>query len=143
MAQWELHQSGDHITLVRVYRYLAQWTSRMAQSDKESTCQCSRQGFDPWIRIIPWRREWQLTPVFLPGKSQGWRSLAGYSSWDCRRVGHDLATKQQPPSTIPGTEYVLSKQAWMERTGRRRGSERGLWSQKSLVLIPLCHFLAV
>ena len=30
---------------------------------------------------IPWRRKWQPTPVFLPGKSDGWRSLAGYSLW--------------------------------------------------------------
>ena len=35
-------------------------------------------GFDPWIRKIPWRRKWQPTPVFLPGKSHGPRSLAGY-----------------------------------------------------------------
>ena len=33
---------------------------------------------------IPWRRKWQSTPVFLPGKSHGQRSLAGYSSWDCK-----------------------------------------------------------
>ena len=31
---------------------------------------------------IPWRRTWQPTPVFLPGKSHGQRSLVGYSSWD-------------------------------------------------------------
>ena len=30
---------------------------------------------------IPWSRKWQLTPVFLPGKSHGQRSLAGYSPW--------------------------------------------------------------
>ena len=36
--------------------------------------------FDPWIRKIPWRRKWQPAPVFLPGESNGWRSLAGYSS---------------------------------------------------------------
>ena len=30
---------------------------------------------------IPWRRKWQPTPVFLPGKSRGQRSLAGYSLW--------------------------------------------------------------
>ena len=35
--------------------------------------------FDPWVGNIPWRREWQPTPVFLPGKSHGWRSLAGSS----------------------------------------------------------------
>ena len=30
---------------------------------------------------IPWRRKWQPTPVFFPGKSHGWRNLIGYSSW--------------------------------------------------------------
>ena len=34
--------------------------------------------FDPWVRKIPWRRKWQPTPEFLPGASQGQRSLAGY-----------------------------------------------------------------
>ena len=35
--------------------------------------------FDIWVRKIPWRRKWQHSPVFLPGKSHGQRSLAGYS----------------------------------------------------------------
>ena len=43
--------------------------------------------FDPWVRKIPWRREWQPTPVFLPGKSHGRSCLAGYSPW-IHRVGH-------------------------------------------------------
>ena len=30
---------------------------------------------------ISWRRKWQPTPVFLPGKSHGWRNLVGYSPW--------------------------------------------------------------
>ena len=40
-------------------------------------------------------KEWQPTPVFLPEKSYGQRSLADYSLWGCKRVGHNLATKQQ------------------------------------------------
>ena len=48
--------------------------------------------FNPWVRKIPWGRKWQLIPVFLPGKSHGQRSLAGYSTWS-RRVRHNLATK--------------------------------------------------
>ena len=36
---------------------------------------------DPWAGNIPWRREWQPTPVFLPGEFHGQRSLAGYSLW--------------------------------------------------------------
>ena len=38
---------------------------------------------------------WQPTPVFLPGKSPGQRNLAGCGPWGCKRVRHDLATKQQ------------------------------------------------
>ena len=37
--------------------------------------------FDPWVGKIPWKREWQPTSVFLPGKSLGQRSLVGYSPW--------------------------------------------------------------
>ena len=36
---------------------------------------------------IPWRREWQPTPVILPGKSNGQRSLAGYSPWGHEELG--------------------------------------------------------
>ena len=44
---------------------------------------------------IPWRRKWQATPVFLPGESHGQKTLAGYSPWGRRTLGHDLGTKQQ------------------------------------------------
>ena len=40
-----------------------------------------RPGFDPPVRMIPWRRYWQPTPVFLPGKFHGQRNLAVYSPW--------------------------------------------------------------
>ena len=33
----------------------------------------------PWVRKIPWRREWLSTPVLLPGEFHGQRSLEGYS----------------------------------------------------------------
>ena len=36
-------------------------------------------GFDPWVRKIPWRRKWQPTPVFLPKKSHAQGNLMGYS----------------------------------------------------------------
>ena len=50
-------------------------------SVKEFACQCRRQGFHPWSWKIPWTMKCQPTPVFLPGKSHGQRSLAGYSLW--------------------------------------------------------------
>ena len=55
-------------------------------SGEESICQCRAHGFDPWVEKIPWRREWQMTPVSLPGKFHGQRSPAGYSPW-----GHKLS----------------------------------------------------
>ena len=50
--------------------------------DKVSVClKYRRPGFDPWVRKILWGRKWQPTPVFLPGKSHGQRSIVGYSPW--------------------------------------------------------------
>ena len=43
----------------------------------------------------PWRREWQLTPVFLPGEFHGQKSLVGYSPWGRKRIGHYLATEEK------------------------------------------------
>ena len=62
---------------------------------KEPTCQCRRCGFDPWVGKIPWKRKWQPTPVFLPGKSHGQSSLAGCRLWGCKGIRHNLATKQR------------------------------------------------
>ena len=56
-------------------------------SDRKSVClQCWRPGFNPWVRKIPWRRKWQPTPVLLPGKPHGQRSLVGYRPWGHSRT---------------------------------------------------------
>ena len=52
-------------------------------SGEESICQCRKHGIDPWLRKIPWRRKWLPTPVLLPGKSHGQRSLVG-SLWSLK-----------------------------------------------------------
>ena len=39
-----------------------------------------KTGLDPWVGKIPWRKEWLLTPVFLPGEFHGQSSLVGYTS---------------------------------------------------------------
>ena len=62
---------------------------------RRKTCQ-----FDPWVRKILWRREWQSTPVFLPGESHGQRSLVGYSPWDHKEL--DMS------ATITTTKLMLS-----------------------------------
>ena len=45
----------------------------------------SRCEFSPWVGKIPWSRKRQPTPVFLPGKFHGQRSLVDYSPWDRRK----------------------------------------------------------
>ena len=50
---------------------------------------------DPMVGKIPWKKKWQLTPVFLPRKPHGQRSLEDYSPWGSQRVRHNLATEQQ------------------------------------------------
>ena len=51
--------------------------------------------FGPWVKKIPWRGKGQPSPVFLPGKSHGQRSLAGYSPWGSITIRHDWAVQQQ------------------------------------------------
>ena len=52
-----------------------------------------------------WRRQWHPTPVLLPGKSHGWRSLVGYSPW--RRVGHDWTTSLSLSCSGEGNGHPL------------------------------------
>ena len=75
-----------------------QWLSAI-----ESTCCCRRRkgcGFDPWVGSVPWRRKWQPTPGFLPGKSHAQRSLVGYSSWSLEES--DTTEWTPPPSHLQG-----------------------------------------
>ena len=73
------HTPYQHEDTVFIHSYVSgppQWLS-----GKELPCQFRRCRFDPWVGKVPWRRKWQPTPVFLPGKSYGQRSPAGYSLW--------------------------------------------------------------
>ena len=64
--------------------------AQVVENPSENAGDCQRLWLDPWVGKIPWRREWQPTPVFLPGESHGWRSLAG-----CSPRGHkELATTE-------------------------------------------------
>ena len=71
---------------------------------KEPTCQCKRCktcGFNSWVKKIPWRRAWQPTPVFLPGKSPWTEEPGSLQSMGLQRVGHDwsdLATWCKEPT---------------------------------------------
>ena len=61
--------------------------------------QCGRPGFDPWVGKILWRREGLPTPVFWPGESHGWRSLAGYGPCS-HRAGPQLSDSHLPGQCV-------------------------------------------
>ena len=104
-------------------------------SGEESTCQCR---FDPWVRKTPWRKEWQPTPVFLSGKLYGQRSLAGYSPWDHKGVGYNLATKQQQhfsftflhhkssPRFLPGLLHTAHEKLMAKRQAVEKSEGKNL-----------------
>ena len=71
-------------------------------SGKESTCQRRRCRFDPWVRKIPWRREWQPTPGHWHGESHGQRTW-----W---AAVHGIAKSQ-----LPGGSEVKNPHAKQER----------------------------
>ena len=52
-----------------------------------------RCSFDPWVRKISRRRKWQPTPVSLPGKTYGQRSLASFSPWSRKELVMTEATE--------------------------------------------------
>ena len=95
-------------------------------SNKESACQCRRCGFDPWVGKIPWRRKWQSTPVLLPGKSHGQRSLVGYSPWGRKESDRTerlhfhftitfmaIRTSWSKPQSAPGLVFVDCICIWL------------------------------
>ena len=60
------------------------WTEEPARL-RSMGCAKSRtrlSDFTSLFTFTHWRRKWQLTPVFLPGESQGWGSLVGCCLWD-------------------------------------------------------------
>ena len=106
--------------------FLSRFTCRpqlpWSPSGKESACQCRRCGFDPWVGKIPWRRNWQPTLVFFPGKSHGQKSPVGYSPWGCKGFGQDLSTKQQ------------------QQTSFKRNTQHAFWNSLELYFLFQIHF---
>ena len=56
---------------------------------------CRRRRFDLWSGKIPWRRKWQLTPIFLSEKCPWTEATSGLQSTGSQRIRHNLATEQQ------------------------------------------------
>ena len=69
--------------IIRFFFFENSYTTSICQYRRGRSC-----GMDPWVRKILWGRKWQSTPVFLPGKPHGQRSLVG-----SQRIKHYWATE--------------------------------------------------
>ena len=77
--------------------------------DKDSACSTGDPQFGPWVGKIPWRRKWQPTPAFSPGKSHGQRSLVGCRPWGCNGCHSGADTGPH------GARHTVSKRQGVER----------------------------
>ena len=101
----------------------------MVKRKKKKIClQCRRPGFNPWVGKVPWRRKWQPTLVFLHGKSQGQRSLAGYSPW-----GHKESDMTEWAHKFPLLQSRGSRPLGFSSCGSQAPEHRlnscGAWAQ--------------
>ena len=60
-------------------------------------------GFHPQMGKTPWSRIWQPTPVSLPRKYHGQRSLVGYSPWGCK----ELVTTEHTHTHMPAFTWIF------------------------------------
>ena len=80
---------------------LASLWERMVKKKKRRRRRRIHLQFDPCVRRIPWKQKWQPTPVFLPGKSHGQRSLACCSPWGCKESDMTEQLAQPQLAGIP------------------------------------------
>ena len=91
---------------------VAQTVKNLPEKKKRICLQCGTPKFGPWVTKIPtkilWRRrrEWQPTPIFLPGKFHEQRSQAGCSPWGCKES--DMTVYLHTPYTCPSPSPSLS-----------------------------------
>ena len=72
-------------------------------SDGKASARNVWPWFDLWGRKMPWRKKWQPTPILLPRKFHGWRSLVGYSLW-----GHKESDMTSRVGKIKKKKYYIS-----------------------------------
>ena len=58
------------------------WSTNKAAGDPRTSPQLTSDYSSPIFLSIYRSVQWHPTPVLLPGKSHGWRSLVGCSPWD-------------------------------------------------------------
>ena len=114
---------------------------------KKSDCQCRRCGFNPWVRRIPWRRKRQPTPVFLPGKSHGQRSLAGYreghKEWDTtERLSDFTFTSSQNRGDQRHLQRIWARKSQQGLEARVYSVSHSFWTVQQTLIYQTFAFLS-
>ena len=100
-ATWEAHEllrpiGWSRNDVVRLLRLSLKRPCSLCFHHFAHSWICLQRRFNSWVGKIPWRRKWQLMPVFLlenpMGRGAWWARVCGVA-----RVRHDLATKPPPP----------------------------------------------
>ena len=104
--------------------------------------------FHPWVGKVPWRREWQPTPVFLPGESPWTEEPGRLSSMGSQRVGHNWETNYNPERLQQFTSSRHRARALAPCSMRALGtvSPKSLliwWRYRHLAVISICIFLMI
>ena len=101
---------------------------------KNLSASAGNTGFNPWVRKIPWRREWPPTPVFLPGESHRQRSLAGYSPWGHKELDTTKRLTLSLSASISSSSASRSQMQTIGWLALPFDLQFVLWSQQHLRL---------
>ena len=88
--------------------------------------QCRQLRFDPWVRKIPWRREWQPTPSILAWTILWTEKPGGLQSMGSQRVEHNWATNTSTFSLFEVSQVGRTEQVARPRCLRGREEKGGL-----------------
>ena len=113
---------------------MAQWVKNPLAIQKTQEMQARSLGWK-----IPWRRKWQPTPVFLPGKSCGQRSLEGYSPWGCRELDTNEVTENTKVRLVKAMVFpvvMYGCESWtVKKAEHRRIDAFELWCCRRLLRV--------
>ena len=119
----------------------------VAQRVKNSPA-CRRSGFNTWVQKIPWRKEWQPTPVFLPGETPWSEQPGGLQSMESQRFWNNLVTmtftfflhlvlgcwyRVGLPRWLSGRVCLLTQEMWVLSLGWKDSLEEEMTTQSSIL----------
>ena len=112
MLNYILGWSGYFVTFWPTQYYSKVLHELSFPGGKEWAYYCRRCRFDTLVGKIPWSRKLSSTPIFLPGKSHGQRSLAGYCPWGRRESD---TTDNNKRHVVLLTVWTQDRLVWVRR----------------------------